>query len=305
VPLVEPLVTFTEVETEGGVVPVPVAVTVQVSAVEGAVYRPALVIVPQVAVHVTLAFAENCSVAFTSTVGLVGAMERVVGVLADPERVAVCGLLPAESVNTRLAVRVPEADGVKVMVTEQLDDAIKVEPHVLLVIAKSDALAPVITMLVMVMAEVPPLLNVTDFEMLVEPIATLAKVMLVGDTDTPLALEFVAVPDKETCSNAPLAETLRVAVREPDDVGLNRTLIVQLPAAARLAPHALLAISKSPAFGPETTALSDTAEALLLLSVTAWATLEVPSFVSGNEMEVGLTVTLPVTGTLPVPESVT
>jgi hypothetical protein len=262
--------------------------------------------VPQVAVHVTLAFAENCRVAFTSTVGLVGAMERVVDVLADPERVAVCGLLPAESVNTRLAVRVPEADGVKVMVTEQLDAAIKVEPHVLLVIAKSDALAPVMAMLVMVRAEVPPLLKVTDFGELVEPIATLAKVMLVGAIDTPPALEPVAVPDRETCSNVPLAETARVAEREPDDVGLNKTPMVQLPAAARLAPQELLAITKSPAFGPESpTAPSDPAEALVLLSVTVWAALEVPSVVSGNAMDVGLTVTLPVTGTLPVPESAT
>jgi hypothetical protein len=246
-----------------------VAVTVQVPADDGAVNSPDLLMVPHVAVHVTLAFAENCRVAFTRTVGLVGAIESVVAASPDPERVAVCGLLLAESVNTRLAVRAPEADGVKVMVTEQLDEAIKVEPHVLLVIAKSDALAPVMAMLLIVMADVPLLLNVTDFEELVEPIATLAKVTLVGDTDTPPVLEPVAVPERATCRDAPLAETFRVATRDPDELGLNTTPIAQLPALARLAPHELFAIAKSPAFGPERpTPLSATADALLLLSVT-------------------------------------
>jgi hypothetical protein len=306
VPLVDALVTFTEVETEGGVVAVPVAVTVHVPAAEGAVKRPDLLIVPHVAVHVTVAFAENCSVAFTSTVGLVGAMESVVDAPADPERVAVCGLLPAESVNTKLAVRAPEAEGVKVMVTEQLDNAIRVEPHVLPVIAKSDALAPVIAMPVMATAEAPPLLNVTDFGELVEPMATLGKATLVGETDTLPALELVPVPARDTCNDVPLAVMPRVAVRGPDDVGLNTTLMAQLAIAARLALHELFAIWKSPAFGPESAAApSDTADALVLLNVTVWAALVLPSLVSGNEMEAGFTVTLPVAGTLPVPESVT
>lgn len=250
-------------------VAVPVAVTVHVPADEGAVNRPDLLMVPHVAVHVTFAFAANCSVAFTSTVGLVGAMERVVAAEADPESVAVCGLLTAESVNTRLAVRDPAADGVKVMVTEQLDAAIKVEPQVLPVIAKSDALAPVIAMLVMVMAEGPALLNVTDFGELIEPIATLGNATLVGETDTLPALELVPVPERDTSSDVPLAVMPSVAVREPVDVGLNTTLMAQLPAAARLVPHALFAIWKSTAFGPESPAApSDTADALVLLSVT-------------------------------------
>jgi len=42
-----------------------------------------------------------------------------------------------------------------------------------------------------------------------------------------------------------------------------------------------------------------------LLNVTVWAALELPSTVSGNEIEVGFTVTVPVAATLPVPESVT
>ena len=306
VPLVEPLVTLSVVETDGGLVADPVAVTVHVPGEDGAVNKPALLMVPHVAVHATLAVAVNCSVAFTSTVGLVGAMERVVSALPDPERVAVCGLFPAESANTRLAVRVPEADGVKAMVTEQLDEAIKVEPHVLLVIAKSDALAPVIAMLLIVMVDVLALLNVTDFEELVEPIAMFPKVTLVGDTDTPPVLDAVAVPDRVTCSNVPLAETLRTAVRDPDELGLKTTPVAQLPEPARLAPQELLAIAKSPAFEPESpTAPSVIADAPLLLSVTVWPALIFPTLVSGNDSAVGLTVTPRVTGTLPEPESAT
>jgi len=215
---------------------------VHVPGEEGAVNRPDLLMVPHVAVQVTLAFAENCSVALTTTVGLVGAMERVDDAEADPERAAVCGLLPAESVNTRVAVRTPEAEGVKVMVTEQLEDAIKVAPHVLLVIAKSEELAPVIAIPVMLRTDVPPLLSVTDLGELVDPIATLEKVTLPGDTDTLPAPESVPIPERETRSDVPFAVRPRVAVREPDDVGLNTTLMVQLAAAARLAPHELLAI---------------------------------------------------------------
>ncbi|MGC1424441.1 MAG: hypothetical protein WA815_18950 [Terracidiphilus sp.] len=242
----------------------------------------------------------------TSTVGLVGAIERVDATLTDPERAAVCGLFPAESVNTRLAVRVPEAEGVKVMVAEQLDEAIKVEPHVLLVIAKSDASAPAIAMRLIVIGEVPLLLNVTDFEELVEPTATFAKVTLAGDTDTLPVLEPVAVPDRATCNGAPFAETLRVAARAPDEPGLKTTPIAQFPTPARLAPHELLATAKSPASGPENPTASSAAEdALLLLSVMVCPTLVLPVLVSGNESAVGLTVTPPATGRLPVPESVT
>jgi hypothetical protein len=161
-------------------------------------------------------------------------------------------------------------------------------------------------MLLIVMAEVPLLRNVTDFGELVESITASVKVTLAGDTDTPPAFEAVAVPDRETFSNVPLAETLRVDTRDPDELGLKTTPIAQFPAPARLAPHELLAIAKSPAFVPESpTALSVTADALLLLSVTVCAALVLPALVSGNEIEVGLTVTPPVTGKLPVPESVT
>jgi hypothetical protein len=87
-PLVEPLITFTEVEMDGGLVAAPVAVTVQEPADEGAVNRPALLMVPHVAVQDTLVVAVNCSVPFTTTVGLVGAIERTVtGMFPEPDNV--------------------------------------------------------------------------------------------------------------------------------------------------------------------------------------------------------------------------
>lgn len=50
--------------------------------------------------------------------------------VATPETATCCGLLPALSVKLRAAVRVPEAVGLKRMVTVQLADAAKVEPQV-------------------------------------------------------------------------------------------------------------------------------------------------------------------------------
>ena len=115
VPLVELLDTFTEVDTDGGLVAAPVAVTMHEPGDDGAVNRPVLLIVPHVAVHATLAFAENCNFAFTSTVGLVGAMERVVAALPDPDNITSWGLPLAESEIVSAAARAPAALGLKRM----------------------------------------------------------------------------------------------------------------------------------------------------------------------------------------------
>jgi hypothetical protein len=64
-----------------------VAVTVQEPGEDGAVNKPDLLMAPHVVVQVTLAFAENCSVAFTRTLGLVGAIDRGAGSLPDPDNV--------------------------------------------------------------------------------------------------------------------------------------------------------------------------------------------------------------------------
>jgi hypothetical protein len=61
---------------------------------------------------------------------------------------------------TRVALRVPVAEGVKVSPTAQLADIARVEPQ-LLVCAKSAAFAPAIAMLETCKSAVPPLVRVT------------------------------------------------------------------------------------------------------------------------------------------------
>jgi hypothetical protein len=93
--------------------------------------------------------------------------ERVLGVtlassgLPVPDNATVWGLFPAESVNASVAVREPVADGVKVMLTVQLADPARDAPQVLAEMVKSAASVLEMLMLLMLMAAVPPLLNVT------------------------------------------------------------------------------------------------------------------------------------------------
>jgi hypothetical protein len=199
-PLVEPLITFTEVETDGGVVFVPVAVTVQEPAEEGAVNKPDLLIVPHVAVQVTLAFAENCSVAFTTTVGLVGAMERGAGTLPDPDNATVWGLPLAESEIVSAAARDPDAAGLKMMPIVQLLDPLRLDPHVSLAIEKSPGSVPLMATLLMEMAVVPSLCSVTVCAAVDESISAAPNASVCGDTVNVLILP-VAVPDSGTIAD--------------------------------------------------------------------------------------------------------
>ena len=79
---------------------------------------------------------------------------------------------------------------------------------------------------------VPTFVNVTVLVPLVAPIATVPKLKLVGESfavvPIPLRLTFCRLP-------AALSLALSTAVRVPDAVGLNVTLIAQLaPAASEL-----------------------------------------------------------------------
>ncbi len=73
----------------------------------------------------------------------------------NPESVTVCGLLLAPSMKTKLAVRALSADGVNVIPTVQVAAGARAEPHVLVEIAKSKALAPVTETLLIGIAEAP------------------------------------------------------------------------------------------------------------------------------------------------------
>ena len=77
------LVTVTIVDAVCPLPPVAVAFTVQDPVVAGALNRPVLSIVPQVAVQVTAALAEKSMVPFTETEGVSGEIVRVVAPVPD------------------------------------------------------------------------------------------------------------------------------------------------------------------------------------------------------------------------------
>lgn len=162
-----------------------------------------------------------------------------------------CGILVAESVNDSLAVRVPAAVGLNTTEAVQLVAAARLVPHVLVEMVKSAALVPEIATLLIVTGVVRPLLNVADWALLADPTARLANVSDAGLAVT-LPLAAVPVPDKATVCGLPVAESLKssVAVLLPVVVGAKTMLAVQLADAARLVPHVLEKISKSPRSAP-------------------------------------------------------
>jgi hypothetical protein len=91
---------------------------------------------------------------------------------------------------------------------------------------------------------VPMLVSVTVFEALVAPIAAVPNISVAGES-----FAVVPIPLSETCCGLPLAlsVTFRTALRDPIALGLNVTLIVQLPTNAL--PQ-LFVWMKSPAFVP-------------------------------------------------------
>ena len=68
----------------------------------------------------------------------------------------------AESVNLRLAVRLPAPVGLNAIAAEQVPDAARLVPQVLLEIRKSAALVPEIATLLMVMEDVSLFDKVAD-----------------------------------------------------------------------------------------------------------------------------------------------
>ena len=201
-------------------------------------------------------------------------------------------------------MRVPLAVGLNTTLAEQLVEAARLVPHVLLLIAKSPALVPPIVTLLIVIEDDVPFVNVADWAALVDPTAVLANPRLVGDTVT---LPDVVPPDPDSATVWGLlldeSETVSVPALEPFAVGLNATEIVQLAAAARLLPHVLLEITKSPAFVPVTVTpliVIELAEPFFKVAVCD-AVVE-PTFIEPNEREVGLIVTVPLVP-VPVPDN--
>jgi hypothetical protein len=219
-----------------------------------------------------------------------------------PDNNTVWGLLPPESVNDSVAERDPGADGVKLMLTRQLAEPASVAPQVFVAIAKSEALAPEIAMLVKDTAAVLPLLSVVDWGELVEPTTAAVNVRLVGMT---LTMGAFAIPESVTVCGLFPAESLNetLAMRVPTAVGVNIMLTVQLAEPARLAPQVLAAIVKSPPFAPEMLMRAMLMAAVpVLLKVIDCGELEAPTVVPANVRLPGKAVAL---GRLPVPVNAT
>jgi hypothetical protein len=161
-----------------------------------------------------------------------------VGIAPVPERGTVCGLPAALSVNERLALRVPAAEGVKITLMVQLALGLKLEPQ-LLVSEKSAAFVPVTVILVSEREETPVFVSVTGCEALGEPTAVVAKERLVGEN---AAMAWTPVPERATFCGEPKALSVSVSVGDaaPADAGVNVTVIVQVAPALRLEPHVLV-----------------------------------------------------------------
>jgi len=211
-------------------------------------------------------------------------------------------VLLAESLNCKVAARLPVVVGAKTTDAVQLADAASVDPQVLLEIWKSPGLAPENAMLLMVIEVVPPFVSVTALAPPLLPTATYTQFRLVGDTD---ALPEAAAPVPDSATDCGLLVALSVnasvAVRVPVALGLNAMLAVQLPEAARLVPQVLLEIAKSVALAPVIATLLMVIEVVSPLdSVAVCVALVDPTVVLAKVRLVGLAETVPL-GDVPRP----
>jgi hypothetical protein len=164
----------------------------------------------------------------------------VAAVVPVPVRVTACGLPAALSVMVTAADRAPVAVGLNVTLIVQLPVFAATELPQVFVCAKSPLFAPVTAMPVMPRAALPVLVSVTDCDPLVVFNVWLAKVRLEPDRLTVGAATVVPVPlsVKECGLPAALSVIVTAADRAPVAVGLNVTLIAQLPLfAATELPH--------------------------------------------------------------------
>ena len=160
------------------------------------------------------------------------------GAAPVPVRLTVCGLPAALSAILTAAVRAPAAVGVNATLIVQLPPAATEPPHVLLT-EKSPAFAPVRLMPLMLKLVFPVLSRVVLCAALVVPTFWLLKLRLDG---VRLTDEAPPVPVRLTVCGLPaaLSEMLTAAVRAPATVGVNVTLIVQLPPGTTALPQVLI-----------------------------------------------------------------
>jgi len=197
------------------------------------------------------------------------------GTAPDPARGTLCGEPLALSAMLMEATAEPEAVGAKLTMMLQLAEAASVLVQVD-VSLNSAEFVPVIPMLVRVSGAAPELVSVMVCMALVVPIDCAGKVRNVALRES---VGTVPVPLRATVCGESVAlfTMLTAAAAEPDAVGVNVTLMVQLAATARLAAQLLIALN-SAALVPVSALLPRVSSAAPeLVSVIVCATLVVPT----------------------------
>lgn len=167
-----------------------------------------------------------------------------VGAVPVPVNGMVCGLPEALSVKAMVPVRVPVVVGVNVTPTVHDRPAPKEDEQVFVAMAKS----PVRTTEVMFSEALPMLVNVRFCAALVTPTVVEPKVKLVGEMLAIGAGADTPFPVRVTACGEPAASSVKVSAPDlaPRAEGVKVTFTVQLTDCARVAPHVVEALVKSP-----------------------------------------------------------
>jgi len=195
------------------------------------------------------------------------------GAAPVPESGTTVGLPGAFDAMLKLADCRPIAVGAKVTLMVQEAPAATLE-HAF-VCAKLAAFVPVIVMPLTVSVAVPVLVTVTGWAPLVVPVACTANVRPAGLT---LMVGAVPVPDSATTVGLPGAfdAMLMLADCRPAAVGVKVTLMAHDAPTAKLVQ--LLVCPNAVAFVPvSVTLLTVSAAVPVLITVTGWAALVVPT----------------------------
>ena len=163
------------------------------------------------------------------------------GTVPVPVKVLVCGEPAALSATESAALKLPIAEGVKVMAIEQVAAAASASPQVLVPMAKSLALAPVSVMPEMLSVALPALVRVKVAGGLEVPLRVL-KFTTPGVRAACGAAGAVPVQVRATdsCGSGEGKLTPRFAVNAPVADGVQVMERVQLAPAARLTPQLLV-----------------------------------------------------------------
>ena len=233
-----------------------------------------------------------------------------------PERETVCEPELVLSKTVRVAERAPEAAGVNVTVTRHVPLAASVPEvgQVLDVLSlKSEALVPVMVMLLMLSATVVLVsVRVEDLAALVAPTATEPKPNVAGSNVAVGVPPPLPVPESATVCEPELvlSKTVRVAERAPDAVGVKVTVTAQVACGLIVpefgqVPFGLSA--KSEALAPVIVMLLMFSATVVLVSVSVedLAALVVPTATVPRFKVAGNNVAVAVPPLAPVPLSAT